>query len=71
MDKELGKLSSDVYFTAQLPAGKHAFEVQSEAKDVLTIGAAGRLAVRAPMTYRQAPRFAMTIASLELPETLP
>jgi len=35
--KELGKLSSGVYFTVQLPAGKHAFEVHSEAKDVLTI----------------------------------
>jgi len=35
--KELGKMSSGVYFTAQLPAGKHEFEVHSEAKDVLTL----------------------------------
>lgn len=35
--KELGKLSSGTYFTVQLPAGKHEFEVHSEAKDLLTI----------------------------------
>jgi len=35
--KELGKLSSGAYFSTQVPAGKHEFEVHSEAKDVLTI----------------------------------
>jgi hypothetical protein len=35
--KELGKLSSGTYFTLQVPAGKHQFEVHSEAKDILTL----------------------------------
>ncbi|HEX7374011.1 MAG TPA: hypothetical protein VF277_03500 [Steroidobacteraceae bacterium] len=35
--KELGKLSSGTYFTVPLSAGKHVFEVHSEAKDVLNI----------------------------------
>jgi hypothetical protein len=34
---ELCKLKSGTYCSVQVPAGKHAYEVHSEAKDVLTL----------------------------------
>ena len=36
-EQELGKLSNGTYFTAVVPVGAHAFDVASEAKDVLNI----------------------------------
>ncbi len=35
--KELGKLRNGTYFVLPVPAGTHQFEVQGEAKDVLTL----------------------------------
>ena len=36
-EQELGKLGNGTYFTAVLPVGAHAFDVYSEAKDVLNL----------------------------------
>jgi hypothetical protein len=36
-EQELGKLANGTYFTAVVPVGPHAFDVYSEAKDVLNL----------------------------------
>jgi len=36
-DQELGRLSNGTYFSINVPVGAHAFDVKSEAKDILNL----------------------------------